>query len=616
MARPLRPPSPDFAALDREIASLDGQQLSPPVPSDSSTSAKRAPNDVQERGGLEGDFMPDDPTHGGAAEEDAARLHNRIARARVWMLLSACCLSVGSHYATYTLGPIKKSLHTSEGGFAALITALELANTVTPLLSGFLVPRFGAATCGLVATGSVSLGQLIVCLAQDSEGGVSGNLGGMVFGLLIFGAGISPLAVVQETIILKHNSSSSRFVARSVALGLVLGKTSSFAAAWSSDRLHSISPRLPFFTAAGLAFFSFSACVLYAHVERSTSRLLASSSPSSAKPAHLDTAHPHRPLRLSALASFGDPFWLYLLVCALAGIWYTTNHLSSHFLQAVYEIPQAEASSKASVLLALSTVLYPLIGWTLDKRREWLGGMWVAVPALTATTYFALLMLPAVLPPVAALLPAAVGIGSGPLLLVLVVPRLVEPHQAATALGAHKSLEMAGAIIFQTLCGFLLSLGSSPSSPTSPTIPERDEEEDNTNYALSFLFLVSLVMLGVVVRWWSVIRRREEGKVRLFDIEPTRGGGEGGRQGRDEVEYGLLESRASMETAAEEGEAAQLPLRDEGERVGRIGEGEEGGEADLSRAEGEELRRGRLWLKVATGVVVLSWVCFFVNLLS
>lgn len=46
-----------------------------------------------------------------------------------------------------------------------------------------------------------------------------------VFGLLIFGAGTSPLAVVQETIILQNNSASSRFVARSVAAGLVLGKT-------------------------------------------------------------------------------------------------------------------------------------------------------------------------------------------------------------------------------------------------------------------------------------------------------------------------------------------------------------------------------------------------------
>lgn len=40
----------------------------------------------------------------------------------------------------------------------------------------------------------------------------------------MFGSGTSPLAVVQEAIILKHNGSSSKFVARSIAAGLVLGK--------------------------------------------------------------------------------------------------------------------------------------------------------------------------------------------------------------------------------------------------------------------------------------------------------------------------------------------------------------------------------------------------------
>ena len=44
----------------------------------------------------------------------------------------------------------------------------------------------------------------------------------------MFGAGTSPLAVVQESIILQHNDSSSHFVARSIAAGLVLGKAVGF----------------------------------------------------------------------------------------------------------------------------------------------------------------------------------------------------------------------------------------------------------------------------------------------------------------------------------------------------------------------------------------------------
>lgn len=59
------------------------------------------------------------------------------------------------------------------------MSAIELANTITPLVSGFLVPKLGAATCGLIATGLVLVGQLVVYVAQSREGGAAGNLGWM-----------------------------------------------------------------------------------------------------------------------------------------------------------------------------------------------------------------------------------------------------------------------------------------------------------------------------------------------------------------------------------------------------------------------------------------------------
>ena len=89
----------------------------------------------------------------------------RDARKRHIMLFCACLLGLGSlvpsflglnpscdvlddrdrfdnrHFGAYVLGPIKSSLKTSESAFASLIASFELLNTVTPLLSGFLVPR-------------------------------------------------------------------------------------------------------------------------------------------------------------------------------------------------------------------------------------------------------------------------------------------------------------------------------------------------------------------------------------------------------------------------------------------------------------------------------------------
>ncbi|TNY21396.1 major facilitator superfamily domain-containing protein [Rhodotorula diobovata] len=434
----------NWDAVDREI-----ERLAAAPPRDAHNSSEEDEEEEEAEGAQ---LLGDGPAPASAAA--TSRLQDRLARRRLVLLVCASVLSVGSHYSTYTLGPIKKSLGTTEGGFAALVSSFELLNTVTPLLSGFLVPRYGAATCGLVATGAVLVGQLIVCVSSSREGGIGNNVGGTVLGLLVFGSGTAPLAVVQESIILKHNSASSRFVARSVAAGLLLGKSASFAAGWSSQRLYTMSPRLPFITAASLSLFSFLACVLYACVERSTVRLRAhtsqvteSTSRKPVDPPEPEPADPsaHRPLHLSSLARFGDPFWWYLAVCVLAGSWYTTQHLSTHLVQATYGgISQADASGTASLLLGTPIVLYPLVGWTVDKHPQLLATLWLLVPSLIATTFFLLLLLSPVVPPLVALLPAALGIGSGPLLVVLVVPRIVQRHQAPTALGAHKSLEMAG----------------------------------------------------------------------------------------------------------------------------------------------------------------------------
>lgn len=395
----------NWDAVDREIERL---AAAPP---------RDAHNSSEEEEAEGAQLLADGPVPAGAAA--TSRLQDRLARRRLVLLVCAAVLSVGScvpsssppsrslawadpcthrHYSTYTLGPIKKSLGTTEGGFAALVSSFELLNTVTPLLSGFLVPRYGAAACGLVATGAVLVGQLIVCVSSSREGGIGNNVGGTVLGLLVFGSGTAPLAVVQESIILKHNSASSRFVARSVAAGLLLGKSvrrgalrrgprmatdlpvpqASFAAGWSSQRLYTMSPRLPFITAASLSLFSFLACVLYACVERSTVRLRAhtsqvteSTSRKPIDPPEPEPADPsaHRPLHLSSLARFGDPFWWYLAVCVLAGSWYTTQHLSTHLVQATYGgISQADASGTASLLLGT-----PIVVRGLGPRCRWPG---------------------------------------------------------------------------------------------------------------------------------------------------------------------------------------------------------------------------------------------------
>jgi MFS family permease len=86
-------------------------------------------------------------------------------------------------------------------------------------------------------------------------GEVTENLRLMAFGLFIFGLGVSPLAVVQETIIVRFFRSHGLGV--SMALGLVAGKGASFVSARTSYPLSErYGRRAPFYVATFLAGLS------------------------------------------------------------------------------------------------------------------------------------------------------------------------------------------------------------------------------------------------------------------------------------------------------------------------------------------------------------------------
>ncbi|GAA5851168.1 hypothetical protein JCM5353_007377 [Sporobolomyces roseus] len=530
---------------------------------------------------------------------------------RYIMLACACLLGLGSmarvnrHFGAYVLGPIKSSLKTSETGFASFIASFELLNTITPLLSGFLVPRYGAANVGIFATGFVLLGQIIVCFSQDDGHFHPISITGTISGLLLFGGGISPVSVVQETIILSSNTSKTSSVGRSVALGLVLGKTSSFLAGASSDWLHSISPRLPFAVASGFALISFIACLVFARVEKSLSHF-PRRQPSSlaAQP-----THKHGPVNLASYAHYGDPFWLYIAICCFAGTWYTTIHLSTNLLQAVYDIEQGPASKAASILLLSPTFLYPLAGWALDKRPDLMSTLYLSVPTGLACSFFALIFLSSVVPYTLAFLGGAISCGFGPLLSVLVVPRIVGPERISAALALHKSLEMAGAISFQSISGYLLSLSEPIDHSDDRTKPHATH--DNPDSTLFFLLAASLVQLGLVAAFWGLMRRR--GLDAWGSSVPV----EGKEPSLDQASS--LRMRVSTERLrGARGEEEQYGLLT-GSNDANDGEEDEDEEGDslegIVKLAPDEARRGRRYLIIAGVVVLFSWVCFAVDLL-
>lgn len=190
-----------------------------------------------------------------------------------WILLLIHLLITYLISASYILGPLKsrlsRELGTSNTEFSLLISAFTLNSTWTPLVGGLMASRLGTTYTSILATGVIffgdfrpsytrvslslltsTLGQFLLLIGEVLE-----NIRLMTFGLFIYGLGVSPLAVVQETIIVRFFESHGLGV--SLALGLVAGKGASFVSARTSYPLSERFGRhAPFYVATFLAALS------------------------------------------------------------------------------------------------------------------------------------------------------------------------------------------------------------------------------------------------------------------------------------------------------------------------------------------------------------------------
>ena len=136
----------------------------------------------------------------------------------------------------------------------------------------------------------------------------------MTLGMFIFGLGISPLSVVQETIIVKFFKSQG--LGLPMALGLVVGKAASYLSAHTSYPLtERFGPHAPFYVAVFLAAVSFGVNLLYVSISEwlvSGAEAEREASDKHATKPLSASAQEKRPLKginLRHLTELGDAFW-------------------------------------------------------------------------------------------------------------------------------------------------------------------------------------------------------------------------------------------------------------------------------------------------------------------
>ncbi|KAF7791842.1 hypothetical protein EIP86_002866 [Pleurotus ostreatoroseus] len=455
---------------------------------------------------------------------------------RALALLCACSLSVGSHYASYILGPLKSRLSremgTNNTEFSLLISAFSLNSTWTPLVGGVMASRLGTTFTSILATGVVFLGQL--CLLV---GNLSGSVRLMAFGMFVFGLGVSPLAVVQESIIVRFFKSHGLGV--SLALGLVAGKGASFISARTSYPLaEKFGPHAPFFAATGLAGLSFIVNLIYlfaskwlvrgAGAELEASELEAEaehhavehsrngSLQSLSEAEALKEVAKKRVVRLKDITRLGDVFWAYMGLNVLCGaIWAPFTHLAANIIERRYDLSESDASIKASYVLAGSVILYPITGYVVDLLRKHgiVLRLFMLSSLLTLGCYIWLSLPPSVTEtPIPAIVSFATGHGFSPLLLVVIVPEIVSSKYISTTLGAHKALEQTGSTIFQTLAGLALDIKSKKAA--SESVDTNNGDKKDIQYLLNAFLILNVMQFVAIVGLARLDRKQKRAAAR------------------------------------------------------------------------------------------------------
>jgi len=149
-----------------------------------------------------------------------------------------------------------------------------------------------------------------------------------------------------------------------VAVGLVVGKASSFVASYVTVPLALYTPlgfRTPFIVSTTLTLCSVLLNVVF---------VLAFSRPAASYRLLSVEAHirAHKTVSMKDIYAMGGVFWFYLLVCFLGGaVWMPFIQLSSTIVKHRFSMEDYEAAQYASIILFLPIVLYPAVGWFTDR---------------------------------------------------------------------------------------------------------------------------------------------------------------------------------------------------------------------------------------------------------
>jgi len=292
-------------------------------------------------------------------------------------------------------------------------------------------------------------------------------------------------------------------------------------------------------------------------------------------------------------------------------------HLSANIIERRYGLSEADAGNRASLLMAGSIFLYPIVGFLTDrlKTATVVHKMFVLSSVLTTLCYAWLCLPPEwTRTPTPALVAFGSGQGFATLLLVIIVPHLVPIKYVSSALGVHKALEQTGSTISQTLAGLLLD-------KTRDSVPDTPNNLHAIAILLRVFLAINICQLVAILGMWrmQVVRdRRAAAASGALDTAPP-----GTNKGY--MALPIDEQEDILTTALEDAPSPTTPINTVPKRYTGSAPSSQAllakpvpAKRRSSRGTGKmahshaERRRGKLFVLLCAAAIGCAWVLFMV----
>ncbi|KAG0005341.1 hypothetical protein BGZ65_011391 [Modicella reniformis] len=431
------------------------------------------------------DIHAREPDHDYEDDHDEAGATMEANRSdKIQAFFCVALLGVSTNFTKHMTGPLKdvlkENMDINNTQFSMLQSSLTLFPSLTPLIGGLLVERYGTGPISIIFTSIVVLGQMIVVLGCWIH-----SIKSMLVGFCLFGLGEAPVGIVRKTILMIYFKKDG--TALVMALGLISGKVAGFLALATSVPLTTLPPFgfvTPFLVSLAVSIFAWFMNIIFLMFQKKPKE----GAGTMAKITILLKSK-RTNIGWREIYKFSTMFWTLLTISLFVGAsWSPFIHQASNIIKRRYGLTDEQAAWQSSLILAVPPFIFPFIGTFIDYtgKRAWL---LLATAGCIIITHVILLIPLSIVPiPPTIMLIFSLSLSLGTLSIITSMPLLTKHFP--TGLGLHGSIDNVGATLFGTVIGMVQDLSGNSQNLSGNSQDEASEQGNLFPRVYRYLFSI------------------------------------------------------------------------------------------------------------------------------